>query len=143
MKNKNISFIYLLNKNILAIIENSDINFKIEIMNIKTKVILFDLCENCPDFFFLGYIRAEQIISLNEDNFLLIKKMRNGCGSRYYYLYESTEYIKTDDHTYINGNQIDISPSESIKVAKFIDNCFITLNYDSFKILYSYPDNCI
>ena len=110
-------------------------------MNIKTKEIIFRLNEKYEaEKLFLGMIKVEQMISLNEDNILIAKQIRSGAGGRFYYMTELVEYIKIDDNNYIKGNQIDINRLSPIKI-NFIGNCFFYFTFDSFKLFYSEFNN--
>jgi len=105
-------------------------------MNIKTKEIIFRINEKCDiKILFMGMMKGEQMISLNDDNILIAKQIRNGAGGRFYYMTELVEYIKIDDNNYIKGNQIDVNKSSLIKI-DFIDNCFFYLTSESFKLFY-------
>ena len=136
--NRKISKAFLLKNNLLGIIKNDKLDFELEldIMNIKTKDIIFHLNEKCDlILLIMGLIKVEQMISLNEDNFLITKQIRNGAGGRFYYMTELVEYIKTDDNNYIKGNQIDVDRYSPIKM-NFIDNCFFYFTDYSFKFFY-------
>ena len=136
--NRTISKAFLLKNNLLGIIKNDKLDFELEldIMNIKTKEIIFHLNEKCDlILLIMGLIKVEQMISLNEDNFLITKQIRNGAGGRFYYMTEFVEYIKTDDNNYIKGNQIDVDRYSPIKM-NFIDNCFFYFTDYSFKFFY-------
>jgi len=141
--NRIISKASLLKNNLLGIVKYNEFDFELDldIMNIQTKEIIFHLNEICDvKFLLMGLIKVEQIISLNEDNFLLAKQIRTGTGGRYYYMTEFVEYIKTDDNNYIKGNQIDINRFSPIKI-KFIDNCFFYFTDRSFNFFYSEFNN--
>ena len=136
--NRTISKAFLLKNNLLGIIKNDKLDFELEldIMNIKTKEIIFHLNEKCDlILLIMGLIKVEQMISLNEDNFLITKQIRNGAGGRFYYMTEFVEYIKTDDNNYIKGNQINVDRYSPIKM-NFIDNCFFYFTDYSFKFFY-------
>jgi len=140
-ENLNISKASLLKNNLLGIIKDETLDLELEIMNIKTKEIIFRLNEKYEaEKLFLGMIKVEQMISLNEDNILIAKQIRSGAGGRFYYMTELVEYIKIDDNNYIKGNQIDINRLSPIKI-NFIGNCFFYFTFDSFKLFYSEFNN--
>jgi len=134
--NLKISKASLLKNNLLGICKDGTLYLEFEIMNIKTKEIIFRLKEKCDiKILVVGMLKVEQMISLNEDNILIAKQIRNGAGGRYYYMTELVEYIKINDNNYIKGNKIDINRFTPIKI-NFIGNCFFYFTFDSFKLFY-------